>query len=417
MLSLKRSRDQQGTLTGMSHAPVISLAKDLRQAIWSGHPWLYDQALAKNRPVVEPGALVAIAYQGERLALGYADPRGAIAVRIVSRSAEADIDEAWATERAAHAARARAGDPLLAHTSAWRLIHGENDFMPGLVIDMYDDTAVVVLDGVAAAGFWLPYLGAVLSGITAAGVRVQRAWRRPVKGAAPGSPLAAGALMHGDEPPPLVMVHEHGARYEVDVRHGQKTGLFLDQRQNRCLIGTLAAGLEVMNLFCYTGGFSLHAALGGAVRVTSVDSAAPAMAAAERNFVHSELEPDQHRFVVGDAFEVLEQSAARGERYGMVIVDPPSFVPSERARPRGLKAYQKLNRMALDVTSPGGLLVSSSCSSHVTMTDMMGIVAHAAAATDRRARVVQTCGAASDHPVLPGFPESQYLKLLVIYVE
>jgi 23S rRNA (cytosine1962-C5)-methyltransferase len=173
----------------------------------------------------------------------------------------------------------------------------------------------------------------------------------------------------------------------------------------------------VLNLFSYTGGFSVQAALGGARRVTSVDVSRPAIEGARRNFAHNGLEPEAHGFVAENAFDYLNAVHERGERFDLVIVDPPSFAPNERTKPRALKAYTTLNRLALRVVEPGGWLISASCSSHVTVPDMMSILGAAGELSGRRTRVLQVRGAGSDHPVLPAFPEGQYLKVLLLWVE
>jgi 23S rRNA (cytosine1962-C5)-methyltransferase len=404
----------------MSALPALTLAKDLRQAIERGHPWIYDRAVAHAPARLQPGDLVAVLHGRERLAVAYADPGRAIAARVLDLDADARIDEHWARERAARAGQCRRVNPALAHTNAFRAIHGENDFMPGLVVDVYDDTGVVVFDGLAAAVFWSPHLDAVLGGLATAGIDLARLWALPVKAARGATDAQAGryaGAVRGHPPADVIVIHEHGAEFEVDVRRGQKTGLFLDQRDNRRLVGKLAAGARVLNLFAYTGGFSVHAALGGARRVISVDSAAPAMAAAARNFARNGVDPEQHEFVAGDAFTFLEQARDRSERYDLVILDPPSFAPSERTRARGLGAYRTLNSLALTIVEPGGLFMSASCSSHVTEADLIGVVGQAALQSRRRVRILDIRGAASDHPVLPAFPEGRYLSFLALYVE
>lgn len=250
----------------MESFPLVTLAKGLRQVIRSGHPWLFSGALARKQPRLQPGQRVRVAHAGEVLAVGFADPGAPIAVRVLSRDPAEPAGDAWAAERAYQAALCRASDPLLAGASGFRVIHGENDFMPGLVMDLYDDTAVVVFDGAAAAVFWEPLMDAVAAGIARAGLAVARYWLRPVKGSD-----EEGRVLRGDEPPETIVIQEDGAHFEVDVRRGQKTGFFLDQRPNRRLVRDMAAGAAVLNLFSYTGGFSVQAALGGARRVTSVD--------------------------------------------------------------------------------------------------------------------------------------------------
>jgi 23S rRNA (cytosine1962-C5)-methyltransferase len=219
---------------------------------------------------------------------------------------------------------------------------------------------------------------------------------------------SAGETLRGDPPAEIVM-NEDEARFVVDVRFGQKTGFFLDQRDNRRSVRRHAAGATVLNLFSYTGGFSLHAALGGATRVTSVDIAPPAIAAIAKNLELSGLPTDAHERVAADCFEFLTRSAAQKRRWDLVIVDPPSFAPSERAKVAAIRAYERLVRAALAVVEPGGRFVLASCSSHVTEADLLEMVA---SLPSPNLRLRQAAGAASDHPVLAAFGEGRYLKFL-----
>ncbi len=196
------------------------------------------------------------------------------------------------------------------------------------------------------------------------------------------------------------------------MRAGQKTGLFLDQRDNRAYVGHLARGRDVLNLFGYTGGFSIHAGLGGARRVVTVDSAPAAIAAAGRNLVRSGLDPSRHELLVDDAFDYLARAAAGGRRFDLVVCDPPSFAPRAEALPAARGAYRRLNALALAAVAPGGLLLTASCSSHFGRDDLAGAVAEAAADAGRSVLVRAVRGAAGDHPVLPAFPEGDYLVLL-----
>ena len=404
-------------LAAMSEPPVLTLEKDLRRAIRRGHPWVFEQALARKRPRLHPGQLVRIGYARELVALAYADPGRSIAARILDRDAHATLDTAWVAERARAAVRCRMRDPRLARTNAWRLIHGENDYMPGLVIDLYDDTAVVVFDGPGAFGFWRPWLDAVLDGIRTSGVDVPRLWLRDVRHAK-GIRIADEMRALGlPGPPERIRMHEGEARFEVDVRHGHKTGFFLDQRDNRQLVGQLAAGARVLDVCSYAGGFAVHAALGGALQVIAIDLAEPALAAARRNFEASGLDAGDHGFVKADAFEFLDREQSRGHRYDLIVLDPPSFAPNERARSRALEAYRRLDTLALHILEPGGWLMAASCSSHVTTDDSLRVLQEAAHASGRRIRVTEVRGAASDHPIRPGFPEGHYLSFLVVAVD
>ncbi|RMH36708.1 MAG: class I SAM-dependent rRNA methyltransferase [Deltaproteobacteria bacterium] len=359
----------------------VHLAKDVRRAIRASHPWVFRRALHLPRREPAAGALVVVEDRGEPLCVGYYDPESPIAVRVLSLDPAERIDRAWVRRRVAAAAAARES---IVDTDALRIVHGENDYLPGLVVDRYGDAGVVAFDGAGAAALWSRFEDDIRA--------VARA-RRP----------------EGD----LVRVTEAGAAFEVDLVRGQKTGLFLDQRDNRLRVRSLAAGRTVLNLFSYTGGFTVHAALGGARRTTSVDSARPAMAALARNLALNHLDPAAHEAVVADAFSFLEEAVRRGRRWELVVCDPPAFARSERARPRALRAYRRLNRLAAAVVEPGGMLVTASCSSHVTDADLLAVVADC----DRRVRVTHIGGAAADHPVAPAFPEGRYLTCLFCAVE
>jgi|JI10StandDraft_1071094.scaffolds.fasta_scaffold03329_5 23S rRNA (cytosine1962-C5)-methyltransferase len=381
-----------------AHAARVS------RAVALGHPWIYDRAVGATP--LPPGAIVEV--RGDApLGCGFVDPASPIRVRMLARDPGQAIDDGFCRARAAAAAGRRRGQPALAATDAVRAIHGENDALPGLTIDVYAGTAVVVFDGAAAASVWRPRLPAILAGLGDGGLPIAATWVRGVRGARGGDPGDGG-----DGGPTVAMV-EHGARFTVDVRAGQKTGFFLDQRGNRARIAALASGARVLNLFAYTGGFSIAAGRAGAVAVTSVDIAPQAIAAADRHWRDNGLAAGAHRAVAADCFDFLATAAARGERWDIVVVDPPSFAASEAARPAGLAAYQRLNRAALAVTAPAGLLVAASCSSHVSEPDLRGVLAEVGLAAGRALVVVEARGHDPDHPTLPAFPEGQYLKLLI----
>ena len=377
----------------------LRLIKPLRERIRAGHPWIYDKAVAPVRQIAA-GELVTIVDERGPLATAFVDPGSPIRARVLALEPEAACDGAWVRGRTEAAARRRGRDPLLDGCTGRRLVHGEADACPGLVVDVYADTAVIVFDGPAAAAFWRPRLADVLAGLERGGQAIAHAWLRGERGQ-----RTSGEAVRGD-PPAEVAISEDDARFWVDVRAGQKTGFFLDQRDNRRTIRRHAAAASVLNMMAYTGGFSLHAALGGATRVTSVDLAAPAIATLARNLELSGLDPAAHELVTADAFEFLARARQQGRRWDLVILDPPSFAPSERARPAALRAYEKLASAALAAVERGGRFALASCSSHVTEADLLGLVA------DPELRLRASAGAASDHPVLPAFPEGRYLKFL-----
>ncbi len=219
--------------------------------------------------------------------------------------------------------------------------------------------------------------------------------------------------LFGPAAPDRIEVREHDVPFLVDLARGQKTGAFLDQRENRRRVGALSAGRRVLNLFSYAGGFSQRAALGGATHVTSVDSAAAAHATAQASFRVAGLDPRAHSFVTADAFSFLADAKKKRERWDLVVSDPPSFAPNEKSVARALTAYRSLHRACADVLAPGGIFCAASCSSHVPMEMFLSTLDDAATGSDTL-RVVETHGPPPDHPTIAAWPEGRYLKLIVL---
>jgi 23S rRNA (cytosine1962-C5)-methyltransferase len=378
----------------------VRLRKDLARSLRAGHPWIYRDAIepADLGAGLSAGDIVDVLAPrgGGFVARGYADPDSPICVRVLTVDESCVVDDALVAARLgeAIALRERFIDP--ATTTAYRLLHGEGDYLPGVVCDRYGDVAVMRFDGKGARVF---------------GQRVVRAlpklttiYERSREG---------GALLAGAPPPERVLVSEHDLRFGVDIVHGQKTGVFLDQRDNRRRLGLLARGRVVLNCFAYTGGFSLAARKGGAARTISVDTAEPALDDARKNFALNEFDPAGHDFVCEDAFAFLERAGRRGERFGVVVLDPPSFAPSADSLERALAAYRDLNALGLRVVEPGGILATASCSSHVTPELFLQAIAQASSRARRHVRLVGMHGAGADHPVAPGHPEGRYLKFFV----
>jgi 23S rRNA (cytosine1962-C5)-methyltransferase len=381
------------------------LRKRLGRAIRDGHPWLYADAL--DIPAgLTTGSIVDVVDPGGRvLGRGIYDAESPLAVRIWTLGNEA-LDEALVHARVAAALALRQAviDPM--ETTAYRLLHGEGDLLPGIVCDVYGDTAVVQLDTPAVAE-WLDTLVAAIHG-QLPGIR-RVLWKSGRRGA--GVPSLRALV--GEVPSKPLLVREHGMQLEVDVAQGHKTGLYLDQRENRQRVRALAAGRSVLNLCCYTGGFSVAAALGGAARTVNVDSAAPALAAAARNFAHNDIRLAPHTFTQADVFDYL---AAGRETFDLVVLDPPSLAASRDALPGALAAYTRLNTLALAHLAPNGLLLTCSCSSHVTEAQLVDVVAAAGRANGRSVRLAGVYGAGPDHPTLAAFPEGHYLKAVLAFV-
>ena len=379
---------------------TIKLTKPLEEAVSGGHPWVFADALALP-PGLRDGEVVDLAdRRGAFLARGTVEPRSPLAFRVWTLDPREKVD-AELVERRLTAALELRRALLRPDVTGFRACHGESDQIPGLQCDLYDDVASLRTDGELGVAWEEPFVGAVARVLSPRAIVV----RNPR--IADGVARVVAGRVDGE-----VLIVEHGRRYLVDVIAGQKTGFFLDQRENRDRVGALARGRRVLNVFAYTGGFSVAAALGGAARVTTVDLAGPAVDAARRNFERNGLDPAAHEFVTQDAFDLLAELAQAPPRFELIVLDPPSFAPSRKAVPRALKAYEKLNELALRALPPGGLLATASCSSHVREADFLAVLATAARRARRRFAVAGVHGAGPDHPIRLGFPEGRYLKFV-----
>jgi 23S rRNA (cytosine1962-C5)-methyltransferase len=311
-------------------------------------------------------------------------------------------------------ARALALRRELVHgTTGYRMVHGESDGLPGVVADRYGAFAVLKL---YSAGL-VPHRGAIVEALRAQAEGLEGVYGRDEvprddddEGGAP-----AGRVLWGAEPPEHLAVDEHGMKVLVDVRRGQKTGHFLDQRENRRMVRELAAGRpEALNLFSYTGGFSVAAALGGAKHVVSVDSDQDAIRLARENFRANGLDPADHAFATQDCFDVLAQYKREGRRFDLVVCDPPAFAKSQKAVDAAVAGYASLNRAALAVVAPGGVLVTASCSARVTVEQFTDAVKEAAFKARVDLQLVAETRQPPDHPVSLQFREGRYLKCLVL---
>jgi 23S rRNA (cytosine1962-C5)-methyltransferase len=392
---------------------ALELRKDLARHLRAGHPWVFRKAVEKAPRGLPAGAVVDVVEQGRFVARGYYDPLSAIAVRILTRDQAEAVDGALWRRRVARAAALR--DELVSGTTGFRLVHGESDGLPGVVVDRYGGFAVLKL---YSAGL-TPWRGAIVEAVRAApgpgpgllGVygRDEIPHGEEDEGAAP-----QGRPLWGAEPPERIEIDEHGMRLLVDVRRGQKTGLFLDQRLNRRLVRELARGrAEALNCFSYTGGFSVAAALGGSRHVVSVDQDRDAVALSRENFRANGLDPADHAFAAEDAFELLARYRREGRRFDLVVCDPPAFAKSQRAVESALAGYASLNRAALAVLAPGGILVTASCSARVSAEQFFDAVREAALKLRLELQLVEERRQPPDHPVSPQFREGRYLKCLV----
>ncbi len=397
-------------LRGQYHLP-----DEIARRVWAGHPWVFRDAL-RDRPVVEPTGTLVDLVSGNRdfLARGFVDQEHAIVVRVLCRQR----DERVAPGAGAIAARLRRAvelRPALVGSdgpTALRLFTGESEGLPGVTVDRYGDFVLVQW----LSGGALPWRDELLSALEATvrprGIYEQRRLRPPAGGQAEHRAATRAA---GEEAPVEVLIEEAGCRFAVDVTAPAGVGFFPDLRLGRDAVAKRAAGRRVVNLFAYTGAFSVRAAKAGAASVVAVDTAAKAHARARRNYELSGLDPTTMEQVTGDAGKTLERFAARGRRFDLVICDPPTF--SRGPRPGDTFAVASdladLAAAAFAVLDPGGLLAFSSNSGKLSMGDLDRAVAQGAAARGAEARIVERLGLPPDYPINPGFPEGNYLKFLL----
>ena len=368
------------------------------------HPWIFSGAIDRVEGDPASGETVAVvAHEGTFLAHAAYSPASQIRARVWSFDPADTVDEAFLRRRLAASIARRAG--LRPGSDGMRLVHGESDGLPGVVADRYGDVVVAQLLS-AGAESWRALWGPALAEAAGAKAVYERSdvEVRALEGLAPRT-----GPLHG-EAPGLARIVEDGIAYEVDVAAGQKTGFYLDQRDNRALAATLARDAEVLNAFCYTGGFSLAALAGGARRVDSVDTSAEALAAARRNLALNDLDAARAEWIEADAFAWLRRLRDQGRKFGLVVLDPPKFAPTEKHVAGAARAYKDINLWAMKLLAPGGHLLTFSCSGAVGPDLFQKIVAGAAADARVDLQVRRRLDASPDHAVSIHFPEGEYLK-------
>lgn len=377
----------------------VKLNRNLRRTIARGHPWVYREAIAQP-PKVEAAQMVSVLdMKGDELGWAIYDPHGPLSLRMLSLEKKPP-NFAYFEKQLQRAADLRT-NLNLTDTNAYRLINGEGDFLPGLVCDRYDSVAVVQFDGRGPSEFWdKPRIAEWI--LQHAGVQsVVEKSRRNSEG---GLTLLAGAAA-----PNEIRVLENGVAFVVDILNGQKTGFFLDQRDNRQYIRTVSRGKSVLNLFSYTGGFSVYAGLGGASKVASLDVAEGAVRSAENNWQLNVLPAANHQGLAVDVFDYLN---GQNEKWDHVIVDPPSMGHSEDQKERAVAKYTELFAASAKLVLPGGSLSLSSCSSHISFEDFFEIIREAMSQARRRGQILRVSGQGPDHPFLHGSHEQRYLKFV-----
>lgn len=423
------------------HTVTLKPSKD--KSLLRRHPWVYANAIDRVDGKPAPGATVIVrAHDGRFLARAAYSPHSQIRLRVWSFDENEPIDHAIFKRRVQRALAHRRA--MISGTDAVRLVFGEADGLPGLIVDYYvaargaahtGDAAARAAEGGAAA----PVApgdgegrGQLVCQFMAAGVEHWKGAIVAALVAATGCPNVyersdvsirekegleqTTGVLAGDAPPDTLIANENGVLYHVDVRNGHKTGFYVDQRENRALVAQYARDRDVLNCFCYTGGFSLAALKGGAKRVVSIDSSGDALALAQRNVAANGFDAARAQWLDADAFKTLRRLVDEGERFDLIVLDPPKFAPTRDSVDRAARAYKDINLSGLKLLRPGGLLFTYSCSGAIDMDLFQKIVAGAAADAKVDARILKRLGAGVDHPLLTAFPEGEYLKGLLLQI-
>jgi 23S rRNA (cytosine1962-C5)-methyltransferase len=393
----------------MSPYPSIRLKPGREASLLRGHPWLFSGAIARIDPSLSPGSVaLAVASDGKPLGLGFFNEKSDIAFRLLTQDVSVRIDRAFWKARIESALSLR-GRIIPAGTDAYRLINAEGDGMPGLVADRYGDVLVMTIGTSGIENHREDILDLLIESLNPRTVleRSEGKSRRRE-----GLEDRIG-IAHGADITEPVVVRENGLKFEVDPVVGQKTGFFLDQRENRRIIGSISGSMRVLNAFAYTGAFSVYAAAGGADRVVTLDASEKACEAAVRNLTLNGFSAERHTVVAADVFTYLRQTE---ESFGMIILDPPAFAKTRADVDRAARGYKDANLQAVRKLNPGGMLATFSCSNHLDEDLFHKIVLSAVRDAQRTAQILRILGAGPDHPVLLAHPEGRYLKGLLLRI-
>jgi 23S rRNA (cytosine1962-C5)-methyltransferase len=392
--------------------PKIFLKKDRDRSVRQRHPWIFSGAIERIEGSPGIGETVDIlSAEGEFLGRAAYSPQSSIRARMWAWD-DAEIGNAFFESRIKRAIEARLGLMIAESDNALRLVHAESDGLPGVVVDRYGD--VLVLQCLTAgAERWRDVIVTTLLKVTGLDTIFERSDVdvRELE----GLPKRTG-ILHGADIADRIIIQENGIRFGVDVKNGQKTGFYLDQRRNRQRVRELVAGKSVLNCFCYTGGFSLYALVGSASKVVSVDSSGSALEIGRENLALNGFSMDQAGLMEGDVFLLLRRFRDEARKFDAIILDPPKFAPTAAQAEKAARGYKDINLLAFKLLNPGGLLFTFSCSGGISAELFQKIVAGAALDAKVDARIVETLAQGPDHPVALNFPEGAYLKGLVCQI-
>lgn len=399
--------------------PSIILHAGREKSLYRHHPWIFSGAVGRIDGHPEVGETVdVISTKGEFLAKAAYSPASNIRARawswldtpIDAEFLKTKLDAAILRRNSLSGLNSLTGPTT--QTNAMRLVHAESDGIPGLVVDRYGDDLLVIQVLTAGAEYWRETIADLLIELTGIPNIYERSDVdvRKLEGLEPRSGILRGTL------PESVILEEHGIQFNVDVVNGHKTGFYLDQRENRHLVGQLAEGRDVLNCFCYTGGFSIHAVAGGAQSVFSIDTSGEALKLGAENAALNGQPSEIHTWREGDVFKELRTFRDSRKTFDLIILDPPKFAPTKAQVKRAARGYKDINLLAFKLLRPGGILVTFSCSGGMDMPLFQKIVADAALDAGVDAQIVQKLGQGADHPIALNFPEGEYLKGLVCQI-
>jgi 23S rRNA (cytosine1962-C5)-methyltransferase len=389
---------------------TVVLKKGREKAVRNHHPWIFSGAIAQVEGHPEDGNVVDVLDSGRGfLARGYLNRRSQITVRLLTWATDEVLDRGFWWRRIEQSAARRHQVLASGATTACRLVHAESDLLPGLVVDRYGDYLVV-----QALTLGIEQRKDEIVGILAELLRPRGIYERSDVDVREKEGLAhhVGPLW-GEEPPRPLEILENGLRFRVDIQGGQKTGFYLDQRDNRARLAGYCRGRSVLNAFSYTGAFGAYAAHAGAERVTNLDTSTDALTLARQNIELNLATPRQDEYVVGDVFVVLRRYRAEGRKFDLIILDPPKFANSQAQVIPACRGYKDINWLALQLLNPGGILFTMSCSGLVKPDLFQKVVFGASVDAGRDVQIVEHLSQATDHPILLTFPEGEYLKGLV----
>lgn len=392
---------------------IIQLKKGKDKAAFQYHPWIFSGAVAQSPEVTENGELVQVVnHAGDFVAYGYYNGQSRVAVRLLEWRADCPPDEQWWRQKIRRAVHARTALLQSADTDTFRLIFGEADYLPGLIVDRYADFISLQVHASGVERMKPVIIDELNSLLHPHGIYERSDARaQQHEGLTTENGLLAGVL-----PPEWVTVKEHGIYYGVNIAEGQKSGFYCDQRDNRLITAGYARDKRVLDCFCYSGGFSLNALAHGAREVISVDSSALALEALGKNMDQNAFDRRNHRMIHADVNKQLRAFADAGERFDLLILDPPKYAPSRSSLDKAARAYKELNRRGLLLLESGGLMATFSCSAAMDMDTFKQVLAWAAMDADKEIQFIHQFSQPEDHPIRASFPEGEYLKGVLVRV-